>query len=110
MAIRYARGSNETAKTYGSGQVSNAAYLVSRATDAAAVFAALMACAEEYDWPTAAGSNRCVKFDLGYCTVTENRWHDYLPTYQLVGRDTSREPIYSNDLCDIIAEILRIWG
>ena len=109
--IQYARGSVNVIE-HGKNKESNLGYIASRVTDATKLINQLLASSTTYDWSTAAGSNLCVKMELPYCRVTENRYHDYLPVYQLEKAGESLnpvEPIYSDDFMDIVAEILRRW-
>ncbi len=96
---------------YGTGQKSNVSYVADRRTDGVKLIKDMLDKSVVYDWRTAAGSNLCTKIDLGYCSVTENRYHDYLPVYCLkwVGGDGRNNELFSDDFVDVIAEIMRRW-
>ena len=108
--FNYTRGAGENVE-YGKNKQSNTTYVATRSTDAAQLINALFLSAKTYDWPTLAGSNLCTKMDLDYCKVTENRYHDYLPTYRLswVSAGGVEKELYADDFLDIVSEILHRW-
>lgn len=106
----WARGAVGTIE-YGTAALSNLAYIATRQKDASELISQLLAASETYSWPTLAGNNICVKMDLKYCVVTENRYHDYLPVYRLAWTPGDGQPreVYSDDFMDIVAEIMKKW-
>lgn len=106
--FKWVPGSVGDGVEYGSTKKTNALYVAERRQDVQVLINVLLSSAKTFNWPTSAGNNVCITYDLKYVVVTENHFHDYLPVYSVKG-DRMPETLYTNDFMDVLAYILRHW-